>query len=766
MTTSIYPRRVSAGQRRGALRLACSATALALAAPAAAQTIMASAAAQAATDGVQIEEVVVSARRRKETIQETPVAVTSVSAAQMEAVGATEISDLHGAVPNLLFTPAVSGFQTANVSIRGLSFADNEKSFDPSVALVVDGVFQGSNTAQLMDNFDLASIEVLRGPQGTLFGRNTIGGVINVTRTRPTGAWGAKLGVDYGRFDTFSARAVVNVPLVEDKLAAKFFYFHTQTDGFQKQGARAIGFEGHVSDVGDRRGGSNSENYGLALLFTPTEDFSALLTLEQQSSRFDQANANICKTGELLCDLEPLNERNRNSTSDLYTVFSGKFPAHGRTPAATLELNADVGGVHLVSVTGYRRVFERQRTDFSGSSLNFYVTDRKQRFYQFSEELRASGNITSDLDYVVGGYYYNGEYQLTQYTTFAGVENPEPQITRGQSETAAVFGDFNWAFADKWRLSFGGRYSWDKKTNQTRYLGLQFPKASVSSNEFTPKIGVDFRPNDDVMFYGVFSRGYRSGGFSGRGLSEFAATTPFQPETVDSFEGGLKTSWFDRRLDLNLAAFHTKYDNIQQSTTIPFAGGQGNQTIITNASSAEINGIEVDLTARPVPALTIRASLGLLDAKFGKFLTQEGTPAIYDYSDVDLIYAPDVTASISFEYTIPASYGEWSVSGSYRYIDPYDQQIGRDATVAPPLVNGVFKVPSNDPRVRTKAENLIDASVALVAPMANGKVRISVFGRNLLDERGPAAAFTVAGLWSFANPHEPRTFGVQFGYEF
>jgi iron complex outermembrane receptor protein len=222
MTTSIYPRRVSAGQRRGALRLACSATALALAAPAAAQTIMASAAAQAATDGVQIEEVVVSARRRKETIQETPVAVTSVSAAQMEAVGATEISDLHGAVPNLLFTPAVSGFQTANVSIRGLSFADNEKSFDPSVALVVDGVFQGSNTAQLMDNFDLASIEVLRGPQGTLFGRNTIGGVINVTRTRPTGAWGAKLGVDYGRFDTFSARAVVNVPLVEDKLAAKF----------------------------------------------------------------------------------------------------------------------------------------------------------------------------------------------------------------------------------------------------------------------------------------------------------------------------------------------------------------------------------------------------------------------------------------------------------------------------------------------------------------------------------------------------------------
>jgi iron complex outermembrane recepter protein len=735
---------------------------VALSTPVFSQTTASTSAPEASSaEKVQLEEVIVNARRRTESIQDTPVAMTAVSAQQLESVGATKISDLNGAVPNLLITAQPTGYQTANVSIRGLSFADNEKSFDPSVALVVDGVFMGTNTGQLLDNFDIESIEVLRGPQGTLFGRNTIGGVINVTRTKPTGEWGGKFQADYGDFNSISVRSVMNMPVVQDKLALKLFYFHSETDGFLKQGADV----GNVR-IGDRRGAADSENYGVSLLATPTDGFSALLTVEQQETQFDQANSNICKTGEFLCDLEPAIETNRNSTTDVYTVFSGKYPSRGRVPAATLNMEADLGGVHLVSTTGYREVFEDVRTDFSGSSLNFYVTQRKQDFHQFSEELRASGNITPGLDYVAGIYYFASEYQLTQFTTFAGVFNPEPQITLGNAKTAAAFGDFNWAFAERWRLSFGGRYSWDEKQNQTRYLGEQFPQATESWDEFTPKAGIDFRPNDALMFYTVWSRGYRSGGFSGRGLSLIAATTPFAPETVDSYEGGIKSAWLDRRLELNLALFHTKYQDIQESTTIPYPGGQGNQTIITNASTAEINGLEIDLVARPIADLTLRASLGLLDSGFGEFLTQEGSPAIFDYSDVDMIYAPQVTGSLSFDYEIPASYGEWNINGSYRYIDPYDQQIGRDATVTPALVNGIYHVESNDPRVRSMQQSLVDASLSLMLPVGEGRARIAVYGRNLLDERGTVAAFTVAGLWSFANASEPRTYGVQVGYEF
>jgi iron complex outermembrane receptor protein len=283
------------------------------------------------------------------------------------------------------------------------------------------------------------------------------------------------------------------------------------------------------------------------------------------------------------------------------------------------------------------------------------------------------------------------------------------------------------------------------------------------------------------MFYGSWSIGYRSGGFCGRCLSNaLEASTPFNPETVNAWEIGAKTSFFDRRLFFNVAAFYTDYKDIQE--TITEAGGStGNSTVVKNAAAAKVKGVELDWTGKPSEPVTIRGSLGYLNSHFSGFYNSEAwstgpasaacTPATcglhtYDYSDVDLIYAPKLTGSLAVDYGMEVPFGKVKTTVGYRYIAPYDQQIARDDSVPVVPNDGTTVVSSNDPRVRSNVQNLVDASISLATPLGHGETEFTVFGRNLADNRGPASAFTVAGLWSFATAREPRIFGVRVGYKF
>jgi iron complex outermembrane receptor protein len=716
----------------------------------------------AEVDSASTGEIIVSARRREEALRDTPVAITAVNAAALEAKASVNIGDIMGAAPSVMITQQNSGAAAANVAIRGLSFADVDKSFDPTVAVVVDGVFIGSSTGQFFDFFDISQIEVLRGPQGTLFGRNTIGGVINIRRTRPKFEFSGKVEASYGNYDTWATRAVVNIPVIDDVLAIKPFYFHNQSDGYYRHGI-----------TGERTGGSNSENFGVAALLQPSSNFDALLTLEKQVQDFVPVNSSITKTGEVFCAFEPANECNRNTTTDLYTVFGTPGTSHYESPAATLEMNLDAGPVKLTSVTGYRKSDEAQTQDFDGSSADIYFSARSQNYRQFSQELRASGKLSESLDYVVGGYFFKSRYSLLQSTriTLGAPPAVTEQANIGHARSLAFFGDFNWAFADRWRLSFGGRWTQDRKQNMARVDADQFPNASVTNSKFTPKIGIDFHPNPDMMLYASWSRGYRSGGFSGRGTTLFSATTAYGPETVDSFEGGFKGSLFNGLIELNVAAFLADYKDLQQNTTIPTQSGVGSETIVTNVGSAKLKGVEVEFTAHPAQGLTLSGSLGLLDNNLKDFISQGAISATVpgartiDYSNVSMIYAPKTTLSLNANYKVPTGFGEVVANLGYRHISPYDQQIGLDATATYPAT-GTVVVPRNDPRLRSDTQDLVDTSLTTRFDLAGHTARVTVFGRNLLDDRGPNAAFTVAGLWSFSSAREPRTYGVILGYEF
>ena len=737
--------------------------------------------AQDAATATDANEIIVSARRRTESLQDTPVAITAVNAAMLENKASMNIGDLMGAAPNLLITNQNSGAAAANLSIRGLTYADIEKSQEPTVGVVVDGVFIGTSTGQFFDFFDIEQIEVLRGPQGTLFGRNTIGGVINIKRTRPTGEVGGKMEVSYGRWNTLATRAVLNTPVIPGLLSAKAFYFHNESDGYY-----------HNAYQNKRGGMSNNDNFGASFLFAPEgSGFDALLTLEKQNQEFDPVVSNLTNSSELFCGYIAAEQCNRNNTKDLYTIFTLPALSQYSAPAATLEMNYDLGGIALTSVTGFRKSRENQTQDFDGSTTDLYYVRRQQKYRQFSQELRGAGKFGDNFDYVVGAYYFKSRYMLLQHTRLFGVVagpnsinidpvdfDTNPQLVHGRTTSYAFFGDFNWEFMDRWRLSFGGRYTHDKKYLDNGFgTGETFGLIGAGSGtfeKFTPKVGVDFRPDPNTMFYASWSRGYRSGGFSPRAATAEAASTPYQPETVDTFEVGTKLDLVDRKVQLNLAAFYSKYKDLQQNTTIP-GGPTGNQTITTNVGSAIIKGFEGDFTVRPVDGLKLTGSFGYLDNNLKNFITQSANVALpglfdnYNYSSVDMIYAPKFNASIAAEYTMPTSFGEVIANISYRYIGRYDQQISLgNVTVASLNDDGSvnYNVGSNDPRVRTDRQGLVDASLTTKFDLAGTKAKFTVFGRNLANDKGATHGFTVAGLWSFGMAREPRTYGASLGIEF
>lgn len=720
----------------------------------------------APVDDHQIEEITVTARRRNETVQTTPVAVSAISPSILESKSSFNITELQGAAPGVLITRQATGAATANISIRGIAFADVEKSFDPAVGINVDGVYIGTSTGQLLDFFDIASIEILRGPQGTLFGRNTIAGVINVRRTRPTGKWGLKTEASFGSYGEIGLRGALNVPVVDGLLAAKLFEFHQQSDGFYKD-----------NRSGKHVGGDNQENFGGSFLLTPSSNFEALLTLEEQQQTFQPFVGSLIRPGDIFCTLVPAGGCGGNNTTDIYTAYPGNTPSFGhyRARATTLEMNLTGGPIKLTSVSSYRESKEDIRQNYATAGL--YDVDRAQKYRQFSEELRASGNIFPKLDYVAGVYFFDSRYRSLQTTNFFGAF-AGLQDTRGRSRSEAAFVDFNWEFLPKLRLSGGGRFTHDRKQQISPLIADPQGNVGVSAKDswsrFTPRVTLDYRPNNDLMVYGSWSRGYRSGGFNGRAATYVSAITPYNPESVDSYEVGLKSEFFDRAVSFNVAGYYTDYKKIQQSTTVTVAASQGEETIVTNAAGARIKGIEAELTTRPVERLTLSGTAGYTDSHFHGFVVAQpvfGVLRSFDFSKVDLIYAPKLTASLNAEYKVPLSEkSDLVLNGGYRFVTRYDQQIAADPATPIPAT-GTIIVQRNDPRLRSDRQNLVDASIAITFKMDDrgAKARVAVFGRNILDDRGPATGFNVAAfptLWSFAAAREPRVIGASLGFEF
>lgn len=715
-----------------------------------------------------IEEVLVTARKKEESIQKTPVAISAVTE---ETIQASFLGNATGIVqysPNLIFDQIDSGTPGGgSISIRGVSLQDVEKTFDPTVLIHVDGVPLGTNSGNAMSMIDVERIEVLRGPQGTLFGKNAVGGVINIFRKKPiVGQFAGKARVRMVDGDAWNFEGVLNVPLGEN-FAAKLNVASLET----------VGFYENVT-TGNDDGESEEMRFGIHLLWQPTDDFRA----EFQYNKSDWDGLlppvlSINSPADLLCfafgacavspDLPLSGDRTRGA-GDL----PGDF--YFDTWDAQIDLNWQINDkLDAVLIAAHRDIDESGLYDFDGSPIEIFHVWRPSKYEQDSVEVRLYYD-NDDRFSITGGYFYwnselpswRNELDISLFLGLpvdaCGLDGVacQVQLANASSKSRSFFFEGDYNLTDQWIMTVGARYIEEKKTmfrtDTLPIFGLvTLPPThgERTDDDVIYRLGLRWEPRDDLMTYLAYSTGFRSGGFSIRAATPAIVEAGYEPETVDNIELGLKTTMLDNRLRLNLTLFHMNWDNMQIEVNIPVPGlGSGQQDAVLNVGKATMQGVEVELTALLGEYFSLDFNLGYLDTKYDKFNGKVFADQAFgaDNSDLELRRAPkwNYTAALNYQQEI----GEGALTGrvSYNWRDDYQGTV------------------SNFPGSQIDSFGLLDASLSYNL----GQWRIGVFGRNLTDEDAYQHTFVVApnsngsSLFTFANSRPPRHFGVEVTYTF
>ncbi|WP_419564791.1 TonB-dependent receptor [Qipengyuania sp.] len=714
---------------------------------------------QAATSG-GLDVIVVTARKREESMQDVPASISALSAGELDKRFDSDVRDFADSSPNIVIDDTQQGpGGVAAVYIRGIGVADVEKSVDPAVGVVFDDIYIGQSSGSLLKAIDIDRVEVLRGPQGTLFGRNATGGVINLARSRPTYDLTGKVRATYGRFDTWKIEGVASTGLSEN-IALKVSGAYEASDGY-------------IYNRFYDQPGQRSEFYAVAgaLLIEPTENLDILLSYDHQKTRQDPPQLlAINRDTDLFCVAYdqcspspgvPTSGDRYVSVSDGRLQKNATFKLDMAIGKATYDIGADM---QVDYIFGWLKTDEEIYQDFDAAPFTLYHTDRPARWRQTTNELRLTKGGNGPLTFVLGAYLWDSRYtiNLKNYIGFAGV----PLLTSAQdvaqtNKSWALYGEADYELVDRLTLTLGARYTKDKKSSIVNDLPIllygttveEDPVATLpgaismaapvreSWSKFTPRVSLRYELSDDAMVYALWSRGYRGGGFNGRPATIGAATIPYDPETLDNYEAGFKAEFANGLVRLNGAVFLMKYDDMQQDLDVPAPGtstGRENRTI--NASSAEFKGVELDLTAIPVDGLTIRGNLGYLDAKYKDFMGDifsTGTPV--DATFLKIRRAPKWTWSIggTYEAAVAQNATAW-VTGDIHYIG------GHEITFL------------NNPNLRNDGQFLIDASVNV----RFNQTTLSLFGKNLANEDGWTIGYDVQGVWSYAAPRPRRSWGV------
>jgi iron complex outermembrane receptor protein len=658
-------------------------------------------------------------------LQDTPISITAFSDAMLSATGVKDVRDLTTMTPNLQVTQNASFSQ---VYIRGIGSNNVFGGSDPSSTIHVDGVYLARPASYLSNFLDVERIEVLRGPQGTLYGRNSVGGTINVISRKPGNDFAAKAQLTYGNYDFLRGEAYVSGPLVTDKVAASISVIGTRRDGYLKNIAPGVG------DL------DNEKTYGTRgqIRFTPSEPLEIILRADYLKS--DDALAGYVKMLQTTTD--PL----ANSILGDYrkVALNIRSASNRQQWGMAGEVNYDLGpDMQIKSLTAYRENRLIQVGDTDGTAVNTRRTDQFEGQRQFSQELNLTGK-TGGLTYIAGLYYFSENIKVdSSVTTFPTVRaNFSPTI---QTSAVAAFAQGTYAFTDQFSVTAGIRYTRERKdfdqvaTNFSLPTGLPlatYPRLYSTQGIYkawTPKIGLEYRPTNNVMLFASATKGFKSGGFN------FSSVNPaqgFAPETLWSYEAGAKLDLFDRMLRVNASVFHYDYKDLQvQSFLTPGV------IDITNAADATVDGVEIETELRPTSWLQVGANLAYLDAVYKNYTNalKPGNIA-FDASGNHLNLSPKWAYTLYTQADVPV--GDGSIFGRAEYSHRTRQYFtalnaGLDQQAGYALVNG---------------------SIGYNFP--GDRFQLIAFGRNLGNKAYvTSTASFAAGI--VGRVGEPRTYGIR-----
>ncbi len=678
-----------------------------------------SALAQNAESSGVIEEILVTAEKRTSTVQDTSIAITAFDSTALNDRGIDELEDLQFAAPNLVISPN-SQSPVTYAYIRGIGSDQLVAGFDPGVAYHVDGIYVGQPSAMPGDMWDMARVEILRGPQGTLYGRNTTGGSINVVTNDPVEGFETFGDVTIGNYDRRRFRGVVNAG--NEQVAGRLSYIRDFDDGY---------LENRAGKDGDQ---TNNHSVRGKVKFALGDNAQLKLTAQ----RFENKGRNSQKRREAFTGI-PVYDGALPNPSDPRKVAKD-YPEELELENTYLgaDFRIDFDGFSLVSITGYIENEWLQNSDIDMSNLPIQYQNWEMETDQLTQELQLVSNGDGPWQWIVGVFYFEEDletnYLFEDTSPFGFLFRNGGEL---ETESQAVFGQISYDFSQSGaplRLVGGLRWTEDEKTidefQQIPLFGVDFAgRMDDSWDEVSGKLGLDWFVNDDTLAYANISRGYKGGGYS---IGQFDV---YDPETVDSIEVGLKTQFLDNRAQVNVAVFYNDYQDLQVNF-LEF-------TLFTtdNAAEATIRGLEIESTFIPVDGLTLGANLTVLDAEFDDY---QFTPAI-DLEGDTLNRAPKNTVSLFGRY-------EWNIGDAGRLIARADYYWQDEV---------YYRVQNID---RHREESFYTADVRFQWISADDTWQVDLFGKNVTDEDNQRGLTVSDGLStgnnSFETFYPPRTYGL------
>lgn len=742
-----------------------------------------------------LEEVIVSATKRDEGLQDIPLSVTAFSQRDMDLRGFSNLQGVQEATPNLNFSVQSAGQNVARVTLRGVGTETLVGGGDPGVAVHIDGVYVGRNSVAAGDIFDIARVEVLRGPQGTLYGRNATGGSINLITERPHDEFEANVDMAIGNYDARRVRAVVNGPL-GDSVNARVALFSDKREGFYNNL-----FNGRDSD--------DKDSFGARLQFLWQSESGNEVLLRAYHSEFDSVGPGSTYLGDDLPATAngypgghitgvsggPLPPPGAPIIADLYglaTTAGGASVLPRPTGFRDIRkdapefLNQTIEGLDLEasfaisdsillrSISSYQTNDNEILVDADNSELPIQTRYRVNEAEQYSQEFNLVSQDESRLQWILGAFYYHEELTETfNTTTPAGLlplTTPLPpgavpggggvaqdRVAIHDVDSFALFAQLSYDLTEKASVTLGIRQTWDEKqqdrpfggqidlTNGFLFMGrgatgpLPPSTAETDFSELTYRVSADYALTDDNLLFASVSRGYKSGGFDfNGGALEGDEQVPYDPEFVDAYEIGSKNKFYDDRVILNLTAFYYDYQDLQVFRLT------GDGPLTDNAAQSTIWGLEAETEFLITDAFRIDASVGHLDATYDEYFV-EVPPPTQDFSGKTLNYAPEWTAHVGGEYTAMVGQNEliFRLDWSYRSETFFDRANSDfDTQDAYSLINA---------RVRYNAE----------------KWFADVFAQNMTDEEyvtGQLINPPFSCGCRTVNLGPPMTYGVTVGY--